>query len=113
MRINEQMARTGQTLDAPLWTPAPSTSAPSPEAAAGPLGGHAIRLPFTLLGIPLLLDWSFLVVLPLMAFLIGRNVVHYALNLGITGAAALASPTARYALGLLAALGLWARRGRR
>jgi Zn-dependent protease len=71
------------------------------------VGGRAIRLPFTLLGIPLLLDWSFLIVLPLLGFLIGSNVVHYAQQFGIAGAETLDTPGMRYSLGLLAAIGLF------
>src|SRR5436190_11064257 len=105
------MARSGGTFDPTVWNASnegsgsrdPARSAPT----GGPLGGRAIRLPFTLLGIPLLLDWSFLIVLPLMAYLIGSKVVYYALQFGITGAETLGAPAARYALGLLAAVGLF------
>src|SRR4051812_19630291 len=106
------MARTGPIPHRAGWT---SRSEPESggtnqtefEPGPGPLGGRAIRLPFTLLGIPLLLDWSFLIVLPLMAYLIGSKVVYYALQFGITGAESLGAPAARYALGLLAAVGLF------
>src|SRR5436190_8260142 len=105
------MARSGGTFDPTVWNASnegsgsrdPATSAPT----GGPVGGRAIRLPFTLLGIPLLLDWSFLIVLPLLGYLIGSNVVHYAAQFGIAGAETLDTPGMRYALGLLAAIGLF------
>src|SRR4051812_14753971 len=107
------MARTGPIPHGTGWTAhrAPESHGASEaevEPGPGPLGGRAIRLPFTLIGIPLLLDWSFLIVLPLMAYLIGSKVVYYALQFGITGAESLGAPAARYALGLLAAVGLFA-----
>jgi Zn-dependent protease/predicted transcriptional regulator len=105
------MARSGPILRAAGWTAPPaqheSKSEPELEPGPGPLGGRAIRLPFTLLGIPVLLDWSFLVVLPLMAYLIGSKVVYYATQFGITGSESLGAPAPRYTLGLLAAVGLF------
>jgi len=59
------------------------------------------------LGIPLLLDWSFLLALPLIAYMIGTNVVAYARGANIAGAESLATPGMRYTLGLLAAIGLF------
>ncbi len=59
--------------------------------------GKAYRLPFTLLGIPLLLDLSFLVVLPLLAWMIGQQAGR---DLGLVGGDA-------FYLGLLCAVGLF------
>jgi Zn-dependent protease/CBS domain-containing protein len=72
--------------------------------------GKGLRLPFRLLGIPVLLDISFLVVLPLLAWSIGRNLRLYAnfLDLGGQDAGLLESGFAPYLLGLVAALGLFA-----
>jgi Zn-dependent protease/predicted transcriptional regulator len=72
---------------------------------SGGVMGRGVRLPITLLGIPLILDWSFLIVLPLMAYLIGSNVEVYARLFGIPGADLLGG--ARWILGLTAALGLF------
>ncbi len=67
--------------------------------------GRGVRLPFTLLGIPVILDWSFLIVLPLLAYMIGSNVEAYARQFRIPGADALAGT--HLGLGLAAALGLF------
>jgi Zn-dependent protease len=80
------------------------------STALAPTSGRdarGIRLPFTILGIPLLLDWSFLLILPLLAFLIGTNAPSYAQMFGIESSAELAEPVTRYTIGLIAALGLF------
>lgn len=74
--------------------------------------GRGWRLPVRLLGIPLSLDPSFALVLPLFAWLIGSQVPAYAellaaLGLEVDGAA-LARGAMPYLLGLVAALGLFA-----
>jgi Zn-dependent protease/predicted transcriptional regulator len=69
--------------------------------------GRAIRLPFNLLGIPLLLDWSFLIILPLLAYIIGRQIGLIAPQLGIEEAQVLTLGWWPYLLGLIAALGLF------
>jgi Zn-dependent protease/CBS domain-containing protein len=69
--------------------------------------GRGLRLPFTLLGIPLVLDWSFLIVLPMMAFMIGGNVEAFADQVGLPGGERLADPATRYTLGFVAAVGLF------
>ena len=67
------------------------------------------RLPFRLIGIPLHVDVTFLVVLPLLAWAIGRNVEAYARLLGLgAGARALGDGWTPWLLGLGAALGLFA-----
>src|ERR1041384_1728553 len=38
----------------------------------------AIQLPFKLLGIPILLDWTFLIILPVMAWMIGGDLAGWA-----------------------------------
>lgn len=58
---------------------------------------RAITLPFRVFNIPIRLDGSFLVILPLFAFLIGSRVP----------AGMVAGPVAPYLLGLVAALGLF------
>jgi Zn-dependent protease len=69
---------------------------------------NAFRLPFTLLGIPLLLDLSFLIILPLLAFLIGNQIRLYIENTGLpVNASALQNGLLPYLLGLVAALGLF------
>ena len=66
----------------------------------------------TVLGIPIRLNWTFLVVLPLFAYLIGRQagsiveVINGVAGLGID-AAVLATGPAPWLLGLAAALGLF------
>lgn len=69
---------------------------------------RGIQLPFRLLGIPLILDWTFLLVLPLMAYLIGANAVGLADQLGFENAEALGEGWVRYVVGLVAAVGLFA-----
>ncbi len=68
---------------------------------------HALRLPFTLLGIPVLLDWTFLIVLPLLAWLIGRHVEEMAYRFGIPDAWRLGEGYWPWLLGLIAAIGLF------
>ncbi len=73
--------------------------------------GRGWRLPFRLLGIPLSLDPSFALVLPLFAWLIASQVPAYAQLLATLGlevdAEALSRGFTPYFLGLLAALGLF------
>jgi Zn-dependent protease len=73
--------------------------------------GRGWRLPFRLLGIPLSLDPSFALVLPLFAWLIASQVPAYAQLLATLGievdAVALSQGFTPYFLGLLAALGLF------
>jgi Zn-dependent protease/predicted transcriptional regulator len=69
---------------------------------------RAIRLPVRLLGIPISLDLSFLIVLPLFAFLIGAQLPGYLRLLGLEPEAALTQGLTPYLLGLLAAIGLFA-----
>jgi Zn-dependent protease len=66
-----------------------------------------IRLPFRLLGIPISLDLSFLIVLPLFAFLIGSQLPLYLRLLQISAPPDLLQGPTPYLLGLLAALGLF------
>jgi Zn-dependent protease len=68
---------------------------------------HALRLPFKLLGIPILLDWTFIVVLPVLAWLIGRNVVVMADRFGIPDARLLGVGAWPWILGFIAAVGLF------
>lgn len=73
----------------------------------GGMFSRPIRLPFRLLGIPISLDLSFLIVLPLFAFLIGSQLPVYLRLLQISAAPELLQGPAPYLLGLLAALGLF------
>jgi Zn-dependent protease len=66
-----------------------------------------LRLPFRLLGIPVSLDLSFLVVLPLLAFLIGSQLPVYLRLLQISAPPDWLQGPMPYVLGLLAALGLF------
>jgi Zn-dependent protease/predicted transcriptional regulator len=68
---------------------------------------HALRLPFKLLGIPVLLDWTFIIVLPLLAWLIGRHVPEMADRFGIPDARLLGVGYWPWVLGLIAAVGLF------
>jgi Zn-dependent protease len=63
-----------------------------------------IRLPFNLAGIPLYLDYSFLLILPLMVWATAGNLGRFATHLGLDR---LQGPAA-LALGLFAVLGLFA-----
>jgi Zn-dependent protease/CBS domain-containing protein len=73
--------------------------------------GGAIRLPFRLLGIPVRLDTSFLLVLPLFAWLIANQLPGYLTLLRRAGfeldGGALLGGATPYLLGLIAALGLF------
>jgi len=66
-----------------------------------------IRLPIRLLGIPVSLDLSFLIVLPIFAFLIGSQLPVYLRLLQIGAAPELLQGPVPYLLGLLAAIGLF------
>lgn len=69
---------------------------------------NAYRLPFTLLGIPVLLDISFLIILPLLAFLIGTQIRQYILATGMpVNPGPLTEGMLPYFLGLVAAIGLF------
>jgi Zn-dependent protease/predicted transcriptional regulator len=68
----------------------------------------AYRLPFTLLGIPVLLDVTFLIILPLFAFSIAARVGYWAQQVGVEDHPALHRPWVPYLLGLVTALGLFA-----
>ena len=74
--------------------------------------GRSIRLPFTIAGIPIRLDSSFLLVLPLFAWLIASQIPEFASLLGNAGysvdAAELTQGSTEIWLGLVAALGLFA-----
>ncbi len=73
---------------------------------------NALELPFRLLGIPIKLDTSFLLILPLLAWLIGSQIPAYVSLLQNAGLAVDPRPLQRgltpYLLGLGAALGLFA-----
>ncbi|GIW33647.1 MAG: hypothetical protein KatS3mg072_0980 [Meiothermus sp.] len=73
----------------------------------GGMFSRPIRLPFRLLGIPVSLDLSFLIVLPLFAFLIGSQLPVYLRLLQISAPPELLQGPTPYLLGLLAALGLF------
>ncbi|MCA9836427.1 MAG: site-2 protease family protein [Trueperaceae bacterium] len=69
---------------------------------------RAITLPFKLLGIPIRLDMSFLLILPLFAFLIASQLPAYVhLFAGNTSADNLTQGATPYLLGLIAAIGLF------
>jgi Zn-dependent protease len=72
---------------------------------------HALRLPFKLLGIPVSLDTSFLLVLPLFAYLIGSQIPGYLAlfqRAGVTiDGTALQQGLTPYLLGLVGAVGLF------
>jgi Zn-dependent protease/predicted transcriptional regulator len=68
---------------------------------------NAFRLPFTLLGIPVLLDVSFLVILPIFALSIAGRVDYWAQQVGLQDHPSLHSPWMPYLLGFIAALGLF------
>lgn len=69
---------------------------------------NAYRLPFTLIGIPIRLDLTFLIVLPLFAWLIGSQIGAFVqlLNLPIDPQP-LAEGATPFVLGFIAALGLF------
>jgi Zn-dependent protease/predicted transcriptional regulator len=69
-------------------------------------GGY--RLPFRLAGIPLYLDPTFLIILPLLAWMIGRRIELYVRLFGLpVDPAALQASGQAYVLGLIAAVGLF------
>lgn len=69
----------------------------------------AFRLPFRLLGIPVHLDVTFLIVLPFFAWMIGNNVAVLVEPLGLERHAELLTQGfVRYLLGLAAVIGLFA-----
>jgi len=68
---------------------------------------RGIRLPISFFGIPVYLDPSFLLVLPILAWLIGSSVPTYAELFGIEGGERLSEGVQPYLYGLIAALGLF------
>ncbi|MFO7545020.1 MAG: site-2 protease family protein [Trueperaceae bacterium] len=72
---------------------------------------RAIHLPFRILGFPVVLDPSFLLVLPLFAYLIGSQIPAYVTQLASLGVDVDPAPLQRgatpYLLGLVAAIGLF------
>jgi Zn-dependent protease len=68
----------------------------------------AYRLPFTLLGIPVLLDVTFLVILPVFAISIAGQVGYWAQQVGVEDHPSLHREWVPYVLGLVTALGLFA-----
>lgn len=70
--------------------------------------GRAIKLPFKLMGIPIHLDITFLLVVPLFTYLIGRAIKHRELD-AILGVAdeSVRQGNWPYVLGFLAVLGLF------
>jgi Zn-dependent protease/predicted transcriptional regulator len=67
----------------------------------------AYRLPFTLLGIPVFLDVSFLIILPIFAWSIARQVEFWAVRMGVEDHPSLHHAWVPYALGLTTAIGLF------
>jgi len=67
----------------------------------------AFRLPFRLLGIPIEIDLSLLIVLPLMAWLIGSDVLVFAKTLGLPQNSPLWQGNTPFLLGLICAVGLF------
>src|SRR3954469_12400895 len=65
------------------------------------------RLPFTLLGSPVLLDVTFLIILPVFAFSIAGQVGFWARQVGVEDHPSLHSPWVPYVLGLATAVGLF------
>lgn len=68
---------------------------------------RAIQLPFKLLGIPLLLDWTFLIILPLMAWLIAGDISGLARQLHLGDVSPITQGAWPYIIGLIAAVGLF------
>ena len=68
----------------------------------------AYRLPFTLLGIPVLLDVTFLIILPVFALSIAGRVDYWARQVGVEDHPSLHSAWMPYLLGLVTAVGLFA-----
>ena len=69
--------------------------------------GRSFRLPFKLLGIPVFVNVSFLLVLPLLAWIIGSQIGEFAKMFGLANAQALSTGIEPYVLGLIAAVGLF------
>ena len=69
--------------------------------------GRSYRLPLNLLGIPVYVDVSFLVVLPLLAWIIGSQVGEFGRMFGIPLSVSLTTGEMPYVLGLIAAAGLF------
>lgn len=69
--------------------------------------GRAFRLPFRILGIPLELDWTFLVILPLLAWIIAGQVPLWANTMGIANAEPLTEGWTPWLLGFAGAVGLF------
>src|SRR5215212_9186103 len=67
----------------------------------------AYRLPFSLLGIPIYIDVTFLFVLPLFAWMIARQVGFWAVQVGAEDHPSLHRPWVPLVLGLVGALGLF------
>ena len=68
----------------------------------------AYRLPFRLLGIPVFLDITLLIILPLLAWIIGSNLAVYVEMFGLpVDSEALKEGATPYLLGFLAAVGLF------
>ncbi len=76
------------------------------------MNSRGVRLPFKLLGVPVLLDYSFLLILPLFAYMIGSQLASYAQLLATIGVnidpAGLDQGVTRWLLGTAAATGLFA-----
>src|SRR5215212_2036903 len=68
----------------------------------------AYRLPFKLLGIPVLLDVTFLIILPVFALSIAGRVDYWARQVGVEDHPSLHSAWVPYLLGLVTAVGLFA-----
>ena len=71
------------------------------------MGRKAFRLPFRLLGIPLYLDFTFLLVLPVFAWMIASSVDVWALKVGVEDHPSLHRPAVPYILGIVSAIGLF------
>ncbi len=73
--------------------------------------GRGLRLPFKLLGVPVYLDYSFLLILPLFAYLIGSQLGTYAQVLSLAGVSidpsGLEQGATRWLLGAAASIGLF------
>lgn len=68
---------------------------------------HGLKLPFKLLGIPVILDWSFLLILPILGYLIANNVPSLAVQFGLDPTGVFADRGAQLLIGLVAAVGLF------
>ncbi|MGD1277969.1 MAG: site-2 protease family protein [Tepidisphaeraceae bacterium] len=69
--------------------------------------GRSYRLPLTLLGIPVYVDVSFLLILPLLVWIIGSQVGSFAKMFGLPESPELGGGVMPYVLGLIAAVGLF------